>query len=94
MSGEYKGQPIPADVPKPIRVSVGSKQTGDDGQYGYLAMVSYSDRSYHEVFFSANDETLPSPVFAGQYKIDAVVHDRCGLRLTPGFIRKFYGLKR
>jgi hypothetical protein len=33
-------------------------------------------------------------VFAGQYKIDKAVADRCGLRLTPGFIRKFYGLKR
>jgi hypothetical protein len=80
--------------PVPIRVSVGSKQTGVAGQYGYLAMVTYSDQSYHEVLFSANDETLPAPVFAGQVRIDKAVADRCGLRLTPAFIRKFYGLKR
>lgn len=77
-------------------VKIGRIQHGGTGIFGYSATVTYSDGTTHKAGFCstayADDDSTPW-VSVGDVFIDKVVRERCGGKLTPSFIRKFYSDK-
>lgn len=67
-------------------VKIGRKRYGALG-YEYKVTVTYPDCTYETSFAQLN---YGGSTFAGGYRIDPSVVERCGGKLTPSFIRKFY----
>ncbi len=77
-------------------VKVGRLQHGGTGIFGYPATVTYDDGVVHKAgfvsTFYADEESIPW-VSVDDVFIDRAVRERCGGKLTPAFIRKFYSDK-
>lgn len=76
-------------------VKIGRIQHGGTGIYGYPVIVTYSDDTTHRTGFvsSSYSDESGTWVSVGDVFIDKVVRERCGGKLTPAFIRKFYSDK-
>jgi hypothetical protein len=58
------------------------------GQYSYPVKTIYANGEIKESLFVGS--VYGGPIFVDGIRIDSAVVDRCGSKLTPDFIRRFY----
>ena len=67
-------------------LKIGRRRYGALG-YEYKVTVAYPDRTYETSFAQLN---YGGGTYVSGYRIDRAVVERCGGKLNPSFIRKFY----